>query len=66
MNDKIPRESFRVRHGMTRSVVLRLGLMVALVMGVGIRFQRTLVAIAVCAVFLAVTFALGRSPNDSP
>jgi hypothetical protein len=66
MDDRRPRDSFRVRHGMTRSVLLRLGLMVALVMVVGIRFQRTFVAIAVCAVFLAVTFALGRSPNDSP
>jgi hypothetical protein len=45
-------------------VLLRLAFMVALVMVVGIRFERTLVAIAVCVVLLAVSFALGRSPNE--
>ena len=64
MDDQKQRESLLVRHGITRSVLLRLGFMVALVMVVGIRFERTLVAIAVCVVLLAVSFALGRSPNE--
>jgi len=46
--------------------MLRLGFMVALVMVVGIRFERTYVAIAVCAVFVAVFFALGHSADDEP
>jgi hypothetical protein len=37
--------------------------MVTLVMVVGIRFERTLVAVAVCLVLLVVSFALGRSPD---
>jgi len=61
-----PRQSLLRRHGITRSVMLRLGFMVALVMVVGIRFERTYVAIAVCAVFVAVFFALGHSADDEP
>ena len=61
-----PRQSLLRRHGITRSVVVRLGVMVALVMVVGIRFERTYVAIAICAVFLAVVFALGHGPDDEP
>jgi hypothetical protein len=64
VDDQRPRESLLVRHGITRSVLLRLAFMVALVMVVGIRFERTLVAIAVCVVLLVVSFALGRSPNE--
>jgi hypothetical protein len=53
-------QSFFVRHGISRTVVVRLVIAVSMLMVVGIRFERTIVALTISAVFLAVFFLLGR------
>lgn len=58
--------SFLTRHGITRSAVLRLAVVVSMLIVIGVRFERTLVAIAISAVFVTVFMVLGRPASDEP
>ena len=58
--------SFLARHGITRSAVLRLAVVVSMLIVIGVRFERTLVAIAISAVFVTVFMVLGRPAPDEP
>jgi len=55
--------SFFARHGITRTVAVRLTVVVSMVMVVGIRFERTIVALTISAVFLGVFLLLGRQQD---
>jgi len=63
VTEKSPARSLLARHGITRTVTLRLAFVVTLIMIIGVRFERTIVALAISGVFLAVFFLLGR-PRD--
>jgi hypothetical protein len=52
--------SFRTRHGITVAVVIRLAVVVSMLLVVGIRFERTIVALAVSAAFVVAFTVLGR------
>ncbi len=52
--------SFQARHGITPGVAIRIATVVTLLMVVGIRFERTLVALAVSAGYVVVFTVLGR------
>ena len=63
MTETRPERSFFARHGITRSVTLRVVFVITLIMIIGVRFERTIVALAVSGVFLAVFLLLAR-PRD--
>jgi hypothetical protein len=52
--------SFLSRHGITRAVVLRLVVVIGMLVVVGVRFERTLIAVGIAAVFLVIVLLLGR------
>ncbi len=52
--------SFLERHGITWTVALRLAVVVSLLVVVGVRFERTMIALAISAVFLIVFVILGH------
>jgi hypothetical protein len=58
--------SFLIRHGITRSAVVRLAVVVSMLIVIGVRFERTIVAIAISAVFVTVFTVLGRPASDEP
>jgi hypothetical protein len=51
------------RHRITWTVVLRLAVVVSILIVVGVRFERTIVALAISAIFLIVFVVLGRGEN---
>jgi hypothetical protein len=63
VDDQSSKPSLLARHGITRAVIIRLLVAVSLVMIVGIRFQRTIVALVVSVVFLGVFLLLGRQAD---
>ena len=52
---------FLERHGITWTVALRLAVVVLLLVVVGVRFERTMIALAISAVFLVVFVILGHN-----
>jgi len=54
------RKSFLTHHGITPGVAVRLATVVSVLMVVGIRFERTTVALAISAVYVIVFTVLGR------
>jgi hypothetical protein len=55
--------SFLERRGVTSTVALRLAVVVAMVIVIGVRFERTIVAVAISIAFLVVFVVLGRSED---
>jgi predicted ABC-type exoprotein transport system permease subunit len=56
--------SFVTRHGITAGVAIRLATVVSVLMVVGIRFERTVIALAVSAVYVIVFTVLGRGQDE--
>ena len=54
--------SFLKRHGVTRTVILRLVVVISLLLVIGIRFERTFVAVAISLALLVVFVLL--SPGE--
>ncbi len=52
--------TFLRRHGITRAVVVRLIVVIGMLLIVGVRFERTLIAVGIAAIFLVVVLLLGR------
>ncbi len=63
MPGETQKRSFVERHGITWAVALRVSIVVALLMAVGVRFERTIVALACSVGFLIVFFFVNRSPD---
>lgn len=51
------------RHGITAGVLARLGIVVSMLIVVGVRFERTIVALTISAVFVTVFTVLGRAQD---
>jgi hypothetical protein len=61
MDAEEPHErSFLKRHGITLSVAIRLATVVSMLIVVGVRFERTIIALAISAAFVIVFTVLGR------
>jgi len=63
LSERDPDPSFIERHGITAGVLVRLGFVVSILMIVGVRFERTIVALAISAVFVTVFTVLGRAKD---
>jgi len=54
------RKSFLTHHGITAGVAVRLATVVLVLMVVGIRFERTTIALTISAAYVIVFTVLGR------
>ncbi len=59
LNDRA--REFLQRHGVTWTLVIRLTVVVSVLVVVGIRFERTYIAVATSLAFVVVLVLLGRS-----
>ena len=59
VDEQSPKRSFLSRQGIMRTVTIR-PVFVVLVVAVGVRFERTIVALPISALFLVVCFLPGR------